>query len=129
MLELYYQKFSGKPDATLNGWNDYIVELDKIAKSNPKPNPCPSAKTLAELKQMKDDYRNPIAHPRVDLTEGDARMLFNNGESLIICMAQDLAPFTATANSDATLLPLLGVTQPPQNSQPEDSAQNQPTSA
>ena len=39
---------------------------------------------------MKDDYRNPIMHPRVVLTESDARMLFNNGESLIIAMAQEL---------------------------------------
>ena len=39
---------------------------------------------------MKDDYRNPVAHPRVVLEEADARMLFANGESLIIAMAQDL---------------------------------------
>jgi hypothetical protein len=40
---------------------------------------------------MKDDYRNPIMHPRVVLTESDARMLFDNGESLIIAMAQEIA--------------------------------------
>ena len=39
---------------------------------------------------MKDDYRNPVMHPlRVTLTESDARMLFDNGESLIIAMAID----------------------------------------
>jgi hypothetical protein len=43
---------------------------------------------------MRTDYRNPIMHPRVVLTEGDARMLFANGESLIIAMAQEI--MTAT---------------------------------
>ncbi len=40
---------------------------------------------------MKDDYRNPIMHPRQVLTETDARMLFANGESLIMAMAQEIA--------------------------------------
>lgn len=88
-LETYYQLFSGKPDATLHGWKDYIEALTKIAEGNPTP--CPLKKTLAELDQMREDYRNPIVHPRVVLTEGDARMLFANGESLIIAMAQELA--------------------------------------
>jgi hypothetical protein len=39
---------------------------------------------------MKDDYRNPVMHPRVTLTENDARMLFDNGESLIIAMAEEI---------------------------------------
>ncbi|MBN8999751.1 MAG: hypothetical protein J0H54_10255, partial [Rhizobiales bacterium] len=64
-LEAYYQFFSGKLGHT-------------------------SEKVIAELKQMKDDYRNPIVHPRVVLSEADARMLFNNGESLIIAMLQEL---------------------------------------
>jgi hypothetical protein len=88
-LESYYQLFSGKPGETLNGWKDYIIALQKIAAKTPTP--CPSKKTLAELDQMREDYRNPIVHPRVVLSEGDARMLFANGESLIIAMAQELA--------------------------------------
>lgn len=88
-LEVYYQLFSGKPGETLNGWKDYIIALEKLAAK--KPTPCPSKKTLAELDQMREDYRNPIVHPRVVLTESDARMLFANGESLIIAMAQEIA--------------------------------------
>ncbi len=88
-LEAYYQLFSGKAGETLNNWHDYKKELDKIAAK--KPTPCPNAKTLAELDQMRTDYRNPIMHPRVILTEPDARMLFANGESLIIAMAQEIA--------------------------------------
>lgn len=88
-LEAYYQLFSGKPGHTLHGWHDYITALQAIIDNSPTP--CPLAKTLAELDQMRQDYRNPIVHPRVVLTEADARMLFANGESLIIAMAQELA--------------------------------------
>jgi len=88
-LESYYGLFSGKPGQTLHSWYDYIKALREIAEGKPKP--CPSDKTLTELDQMREDYRNPIVHPRVVLTESDARMLFANGESLIIAMAQEMA--------------------------------------
>jgi hypothetical protein len=84
-IELYYQVFSGKAGVTLNSWHDYAKELTKISTT-----PAPSAKTLTEFSQMKDDYRNPIMHPRVSLTESDARMLFDNGESLIIGIAEEI---------------------------------------
>lgn len=87
-VEAYYQFFSGKLGHTLNSWNDYVVALEKLVAANPVPKP--SEKVIAELRQMKDDYRNPIVHPRVVLSEADARMLFNNGESLIIAMLQEL---------------------------------------
>lgn len=54
---------------------------------------------------MREDYRNPIVHPRVVLTESDARMLFANGESLIIAMAQELAE---AAKGVQTALVLVG---------------------
>jgi hypothetical protein len=89
-LERYYQVFCSKPPGeTLHSWNDYIQALETARKA--KVDPVPTAKTLAELRQMKDDYRNPIAHPRIVLSEADARMLFANGESLIIGMALELA--------------------------------------
>ena len=40
---------------------------------------------------MKDDVRNPLAHPRVYLSETDARMLFDNGEALILAMIGEIA--------------------------------------
>jgi hypothetical protein len=88
-LEAYYQLFSGKPGETLNNWHDYKKALDVIVAKGPTP--APLAKTISELDQMRTDYRNPIVHPRVVLTEADARMLFANGESLIIAMAQEIA--------------------------------------
>jgi hypothetical protein len=88
-LEVYWRKFSGADaNATLRSWHDYVKSLSEIATKNPTPSPAP--KTLAEMSQMKDDYRNPIMHPRVVLSEADSRMLFDNGESLIIAMADEL---------------------------------------
>lgn len=86
-LEVYYQLYTGRTE-TLGGWNDYIKALEAVLVSGAKPTPV--EKTLAELRQMKDDYRNPIVHHRVTLSENDARMLFNNGESLIIAMAEEI---------------------------------------
>jgi hypothetical protein len=85
---LYYQYFCSKqPTDTLKSWSEYLDALTKVQKGGASPSP--SDKTLAGLKQMKDDYRNPIAHPRITLTEIDARMLFDNGESFILGMSQE----------------------------------------
>jgi hypothetical protein len=95
MLESYYQQaHSLQPSdkrATLKSWNDYIVALEAAQKAEPTKGPlAPTDKVISELRQMKDDYRNPIAHPRIVLSESDARMLFANGESLIIAMGQEM---------------------------------------
>lgn len=87
-LEAYYQLFSGKPGTLKKSWSDYIKALQALDET--APHGAPSAKTLAELDQMRTDYRNPIAHPRVVLSESDARMLYANGESVIIAMAQEI---------------------------------------
>jgi hypothetical protein len=87
-MESYYQLFSGKAGKTLRSWDDYHKELQKIKRGNPTP--CPEEKTLVEFDQMRQDFRNPIVHPRVALEEADARILFNNGESLIIAMASEI---------------------------------------
>lgn len=109
MLEAYYVAFTGAaPGTTLRSWHDYIQALD-TARTNGH-NPSPTEKTVAELKQMKDDYRNPIAHPRIVLKEADARMLFANGESLIIGMAQELYE---AQNAGQTSLELATVERPP----------------
>lgn len=87
-MESYYQIFCGKPGQTLKSWNDYHGALTKAREANVDPKP--SEKTLSEIDQMRSDYRNPIMHPRVVLSESDARMLFANGESLIIAIAQEI---------------------------------------
>ena len=93
-IEGYYQQACGvapPKKTTLNSWNEYLKAL-KAAQTaaTPKTDLVPSDKVIAEIEQMKDDYRNPIAHPRIVLSEPDARMLFDNGESLIIAMAQEM---------------------------------------
>lgn len=92
IMESYYQLFSGNAGKTLRSWDDYHKELAKIAANNPTPAPEP--KTLIEFDQMRQDYRNPIVHPRVTLNEADSRILFNNGESLIIAMASEIKTAT-----------------------------------
>lgn len=104
MLEVYYQLFSGKPDETLRSWYDYIKALEGVAEK--KIGLMPSAKTLSELDQMRTYDRNPIMHPRVVLSESDARVLFGSSEALIIGMAQEM---TAAKNDSALrLLELAG---------------------
>lgn len=90
ILEVYYQRMTGKT-GTENGWYDYIKALESV--TGPQ---CPSSKTLAALRQMKDDYRNPLMHPRVVLDESEARILFANGESLIMGMASEIKSLGAT---------------------------------
>jgi len=87
MLEEYYHLFTGKA-GTLNGWNDYLTELDNAIAA--QTTPAPDRKTLNILRQMKDDWRNPVAHPRVVLSEADARILFDTGEAAIMGMAQEI---------------------------------------
>jgi hypothetical protein len=101
-LEAYYQLFSGKRGKELPSWHEYIQALEQLSSSRGAIKP--SAKTVAELQQMKNDYRNPIAHPRVVLTEPEARILFDNGESLIIAMAQEIGAFKETESARPTLL-------------------------
>ena len=104
-LEEYYQVHCNAAGKTLRSWHEYITKLDERLKADPSSGP--TEKTIAELRQMKDDYRNPVAHPRVILAEPDARMLFSNGESLIIAMAQELK--TAAENgtvSQPLLMPI-----------------------
>jgi len=102
-VESYYQLATGK-QKTLNSWNDYIKALEPLVVTpSPDGKLQPSAKVIGELKQMKDDYRNPIVHPRVVLSEPDARMLFANGESVIIAMAQEIRDAQKATPTNALL--------------------------
>lgn len=84
-MESYYLAFCGQ-HTKQKTWGDYLKDLEPASERVGGP----SSKTLSEIAQMKDDYRNPLMHPRVVLSESDARMLFANGESLIIAMAAEI---------------------------------------
>lgn len=90
VMQDYFQHFTGKDPSKLKTWHEYLTELDGMASEDPAEASKPSKKTVTELKQMKDDYRNPIMHPRIVLNEADARMLFANGEAAIIAMAMEM---------------------------------------
>lgn len=92
-MEAYYMFHSGKTE-TLIGWEAYCRALEALPRN--ATDPAPSERTINEFRQMKDDFRNPIMHPRVSLNEGDAKILFNNGESLIILMASEIKELRST---------------------------------
>jgi hypothetical protein len=94
-MEAYYTAFVGTPPKEIS-WGKYLEDLEKVTG--------PAKKTLAEIAQMKDDYRNPLMHPRVVLTEPDAKILFGNGESLIITMAGEIKKETIAKIGAATAL-------------------------
>jgi hypothetical protein len=50
-------------------------------------------------------------HPRVTLTENDARMLFDNGESLIIAMAEEIKAIRDAGGGTQGILAVVGGTQ------------------
>jgi hypothetical protein len=97
-MEIYYEAFVGKTPKELS-WGKYLEDLEGVAKRDD----LPAEKTLAAIRQMKDDYRNPLMHPRVVLTESEARILFSNGESIIMAMAGELQKLNGQQN-----LPLPG---------------------
>lgn len=109
MLEVYYQAATGKAKS-LHGWQDYIAALTKAAAA-PTQKLIPSDKVIAGLTQMKGDYRNPIMHPRVVLTEADARMLFANGEAVITAMAQEVKAVAPPLSLAALIGPALDVAE------------------
>ena len=100
-MESYHHVFCTTASNGRLDWGGYLKNLEKAV------NPKPADKTLAEFRQMKDDYRNPLMHPRVVLTESDARMLLNNGESLIIAMAQEVLSINANNQPSLSLVQCL----------------------
>jgi len=91
MLETYCDAFGIKNLPKIKPWGVYVAALEKLATATP----CPDERTVSAIRQMKDDWRNPLMHPRVVLTEAEARMLFSIGESLIIAMANEVAKVAA----------------------------------
>ena len=102
MLEAYFHVFNDGPDKKLKNWGQYLDSLEKIAEAGGVLIPGP--KTMGELKQHKDDWRNPLMHPRVVLEEADARAVFNNGETLVMMMAQELAAAALVAGPTLQLI-------------------------
>ncbi len=105
-LEKYHAEFCPAGKKGLLLWKDYIEDFKSCLAGQTQSSP--SSRVIVAIEQMKDDYRNPLMHPRVVLNELDARMLLANGESLIICMVQEMQIFKRLQASPA----------PPQPSKP-----------
>lgn len=88
MLESYHGIFCASGRRGPKTWKDYVDDLASELAGQTQASP--SNRVIAAITQMKDDYRNPLMHPRVVLSEADARMLLSNGESLIICMSSEI---------------------------------------
>ncbi|MBV9076658.1 MAG: hypothetical protein JO048_04140 [Methylobacteriaceae bacterium] len=91
VVEAYYKAFVGCRPPSGSSWGDLIADLEKVSQ-----NPVPQAKTLAILRQIKDDWRNPVVHPRVTLTLTDAEVLFALGASVMMSVAQELKALSAS---------------------------------
>jgi hypothetical protein len=90
-LKAYYKAYLGRVPDEGKSWGDYIADLEQVSQ-----NPAPEKKTIAVLRQMKDDWRNPVVHPRSTLTDTDAEVLFNLGASVLIAVAQELKSVAVT---------------------------------
>jgi hypothetical protein len=88
VMEQYYRFFS-KKNKELRSWHDYVEALEKIFKDKTAAKK-PEERTIRQILHLKEASRNPIMHPRSVLSETDAEVIFSEGKSVMILMAQEL---------------------------------------
>jgi hypothetical protein len=76
-----------------------------VESANLKKCPKSSPKVIGFLEHMKDNYRNPIAHPDQTLSADDAQILFGVCVGAISMMIAEIKSLTASGE----LLPLTQV--------------------
>jgi hypothetical protein len=78
-------------DITLKNrnWGVCINKLEEIAKTDKEKGPAPHV--IDGLRQIKDNYRNPLIHPDTSCSFDDALMLFDLAKSTIAQMVKDMA--------------------------------------
>jgi hypothetical protein len=68
VMERYYTNVVGKPPDTKNrNWGAWI----KVLEASPKAD----GRTIAALKHLKDEYRNPLVHPEFHLSPEQAQIV------------------------------------------------------
>ena len=83
VMALFYTHITGREIAKRHrNWGLYLKRLEK--------HPGADAKIRGALEHIKENYRNPITHPEVTLTEGEALMVFALSLSVIELMAEVL---------------------------------------
>ena len=83
VMALFYTHVTGREIAKRHrNWGLYLKRLEKEPRAD--------AKIRGALEHIKENYRNPITHPEVTLSEGEAIMLFALSLSVIELMAEVL---------------------------------------
>jgi hypothetical protein len=84
VLVNYHNAFCGETPGRKT-WGELIKRLNGCA--DPKPN----AKTVGHLDLMRENDRNPIMHPRIELSDSDADALLGLAKATMVFMAQEMA--------------------------------------
>lgn len=87
----YARAFDDGPAATkAKTMGDSVQALMALHKVNDHKGPLPNKKTLRALDQIRDLDRNPVVHPRENLSEEEALALFSLANSAIIYMLNEM---------------------------------------
>ncbi|WP_125461706.1 MULTISPECIES: hypothetical protein [Rhodomicrobium] len=84
-----YHSSASQSPREFKSWNDYIIALDDLTKSDPSKK-YPSRKVIAMLDRIRQLDRNPLMHPRDSLDEMGADNLFGIGIATITEMVKDM---------------------------------------
>jgi hypothetical protein len=83
VMRAYYRAAIGiEPKMKFRNWGAYIKEFRKCAVADQK--------IIDFLAQVKENYRNPILHPELNLTADDAQILFGVSVSAISMMVRGI---------------------------------------
>lgn len=86
VLREYYRIFTGKDDTGNEPWGQLVKELEH----NVEGRPAVPARTIEQIKHLKDYYRNPLSHLRSVLEEIDADVLLSGAKVAMTAMARDI---------------------------------------
>lgn len=93
VIRRYYKVVTGvEPKQKFRNWGAYIKRLNEKGASK---------KITEHLDHMRENYRNPILHPEVNLSPDEAQVLFGVCVSAIFMLANEIK--TLTAKSAAPL--------------------------
>lgn len=82
VIRRYYKMVTGKePKTRFRNWGVYIKKLNEAGANK---------KITQHLDHMRENYRNPILHPEVNLSPDEAQVLFGVCVSAIFLMANEI---------------------------------------
>lgn len=101
VIRKYYKQVTGaEPKAKFRNWGAYIK---KLRESNAEK------RITDHLDHVRENYRNPILHPEVNVTPEEAQVLFGVSVSTIFMLANEIKRLKATAGT-ALPFPATGTT-------------------